>query len=423
MKALSDTTIKKVVIIGGGFAGLNLALQLAREKRYHIMVVDKNNYKLFTPLAYQVATCFLEISSICYPYRRLFRKHSNLQFRLGSFLSVDTAKRQCVLDTGVVPYDYLVFAHGAVSNFFGNDNLAKQCIPMKNLSDALAMRNALLKTIEKASAVKNVAEQTRLLNIVVAGGGPTGVEVAGMIGELRKGVFLKDYPELRCARARIYLVEGNARLLTGMSTQTDKDARKALEALGVEIKLSTRVLSYNEGKVLLSDGSEIETPSLIWAAGVTVLPVAGLPEDCRGRGGRLITDAWHAVAGVQNIYAIGDVSLQGHEAAYPGGHPQLAQVALQQGKNLAANFRAMAGGRQPRAFAYYNKGTMAIVGRKKAVVDLGHPQLHLKGFTAMQLWLFIHLMGLINYRNRVSTLINWAWAWFTRDLPLRMIVK
>jgi NADH dehydrogenase len=414
---------KKVVIIGGGFAGINLAKKLGRTGGYHITLVDKNDYYFFPPLLYQVATSFLDPSSICYPFRRIFRGYDTVRFRMGAFIRVDPVSHTCYLDNGELSYDILVFATGARTNFFGNGNIQEHAIRMKTIEDALHTRNALLSTMEKASITPDPAERKKLLTLVVAGGGPTGVEVAGMLAELRKYVIAKDYPEFRDADGDIYLVEGSGKLLATMSAASSKDAADALAKLGVEIRTNLFVKDFDGDTVVLSDGETIAAKTLIWTAGVTAAAFDGIPPASIGPGKRMIVDEYNKVQGVEDIYAIGDNCIRTTDKRYPNGHPQLAQVAIQQGQNLAGNLAALLKGRPQKAFHYFDKGTMAIIGRNKAVVDLVVPKWHLRGFIALLIWLFIHLMGLINYRNKIRTVLNWIGAYLNKDQSLRMILR
>jgi len=413
---------KRLVIIGGGFGGVNLALQLKNDPEFQITLVDKNNYNFFPPLIYQVATGFLENSNISYPFRKLFRKYKNIQFRLGELLRVDPATHSITLNNGELPYDYLVFATGAESNFFGMENIRRNSIPMKNVNDALEMRNVLLQRVEQATITQDPVERKKLVTIVVAGGGPTGVEVSGMLADLRVHSFSKDYPELKGSGAEIYLVDGSEHLLAAMSESSQKDTYLALKKMGVKIKLQTRVKDFTGEKVELTNGEIIETKNLIWTAGVTAIRFPGIPETCYGPGKRLLADPFNKVIGLEDIYAIGDTSLQMHEAAYPAGHPQLAQVSIQQALLLAANLKSGSQEKPLKPFLYKDKGTMAIIGRNKAVADLPH-HIHFKGFIAWFIWLFVHLTSLISYRNRVKTLYNWMVAYLNKDQALRFIVR
>ncbi len=413
----------KIVIIGGGFAGINLAEELAGNKNFTITLVDKNNYNFFPPLIYQVATAYLEPSSISYPFRKLFRREKNIQFRLGEVLSVKTETNTVVLHNGELEYDKLVFATGAETNYFGIENVMKNAIPMKTLNDAIEMRNRLLQRMEKAAICKNSRERRKYLNIVVAGGGPTGVEVSGMFAEMRNGILRKEYPELATSASNIYLVDGGDALLGPMSKKSQQATYDALKKMGVVIKLNTRVTDFTNDTVYLSNGETISSKNLIWAAGVSAKTFEGIPQESYGRGKRMITDGFNKVANTENIYAIGDTSIQTADEGFPNGHPQVAQVAIQQGIQLAKNFKRSLKTETLQSFKYNDKGSMAIIGKNKAVVDVPKPKIHFNGFIAWLAWLFVHLMSLISYRNRLATFWNWMMAYFAKDQPLRMIIR
>jgi NADH dehydrogenase len=413
----------QIVIIGGGFAGINLAKELANQKGIEVTLVDKNNYNFFPPLIYQVATAFLEPSSISYPFRKFFAGKKNLQFRLGELLKVIPAENKIILNNGELNYDHLVFATGAETNFFGMENVKKNAIPMKTLNDAIEMRNALLKNLEKAAICKDIRKRRTLLTIVVAGGGPTGVEVSGMFAEMRKNILLKEYPELETSASNIYLVDGGDTLLSPMSEASQKDTLEAVTKLGVVVKLNTRVVDYKDDTVYFKDGNTIQTKNLIWAAGVSAREFEGMPAESYGRGKRMTTDTFQKVTATQNIYAIGDTSIQFDDISFPEGHPQLAQVAIQQGINLAENFKLLFQNKPLKPFKYNDKGSMAIIGKNKAVVDLPKPKMHFNGFFAWMIWLFVHLMSLITYRNRLNTFYHWMIAYLSKDQSLRMIIR
>lgn len=412
-----------IVIIGGGFAGINLAKALTNEKGITVTLVDKNNYNFFPPLIYQVATAFLEPSSISYPFRKFFAGKKNLQFRLGEFLKVIPTENKIILNNGELNYDQLVFATGAETSYFGMENVKKNAIPMKTLNDAIEMRNTLLKNLEKAAICKDIHKRRKLLTIVVAGGGPTGVEVSGMFAEMRKSILMKEYPELKKSFSNIYLVDGGEALLSPMSTLSQEHTLKAVTKLGVIVKLNTRVVDYKDDTVYFADGNTIETKNLIWAAGVTAREFEGIPAESYGRGKRILTDAHHKVNGTKNIFAIGDASIQLTDKYFPQGHPQVAQVAIQQGLNLAYNLKNLFQNKSLKPFFYKDKGSMAIIGKNKAVVDLPKSNLHFKGFIAWIIWLFVHLISLITYRNRIKTFYNWMIAYFSKDQSLRMIIR
>ena len=413
----------KIVIIGGGFAGINLAKELANHKGIEVILVDKNNYNFFPPLIYQVATAFLEPSSISYPFRKFFAGKKNLQFRLGELQKVIPAENKIVLNNGELHYDHLVFATGAETSYFGMENVKKNAIPMKTLNDAIEMRNRLLKNLEKAAICKDIRKRRTLLTIVVAGGGPTGVEVSGMFAEMRKNILLKEYPELETSASNIYLVDGGDALLSPMSLESQADTLEAVTKLGVIVKLNTRVVDYKDDTVYFADGNTIQTKNLIWAAGVSAKEFEGIPTESYGRGKRLATDPFNKVNGTENIYAIGDTCIQLNDVDFPSGHPQVAQVAIQQGLNLAENFKLMLQNKALKPFKYKDKGSMAIIGKNKAVVDLPKPKMHFKGFFAWMIWLFVHLMSLITYRNRLNTFYHWMIAYFSKDQSLRMIIR
>jgi NADH dehydrogenase len=412
-----------IVIIGGGFAGINLAKELGKDKDYVVTLVDKNNYHFFPPLIYQVATAFLEPSSISYPFRKLFAGKENLHFRLGVLKQVVPEENKVILTNGELTYDYLVFATGAETNYFGIENIKKNAIPMKTLGDAIKMRNILLMRMEEASISTDPGQIRRLLTLVVAGGGPTGVEISGMFAEMKMGLLKKDYPELEGKGGEIYLVDGGESVLSPMSTKSQVETTKALTDMGVKLILSTHVNDFADDIVVLSDGAKIESKNLIWAAGVTAKTFEGIAAECYGRGKRLVVDEFNQVKGLKNIYAIGDTCIQTTDANFAQGHPQVAQVAIQHGSNLAANFKLKIKNKPLKPFRYKDRGSMAIIGSHKAVADLQHPGLHLGGFIAWLAWLFIHLMSLITYRNRARTFYNWMIAYLAKDQSLRMIIK
>ena len=384
-------------------------------------LVDKNNYNYFTPLLYQVATSFLEPAAISYPFRKMFEK-KNIAFRMAEVLKVNTNENKLYLsDGGELHYDILVFATGSNTNFFGNKSLSSNSFSIKGIDDALYMRNGLIKTLEKASIEKDPYELRKLLTIVIAGGGPTGVELAGMMAELKNGILAMDYPELKSDLMTIYLVEGAPILLPAMSNKTHDEAYRALHDLGIIVKLNTRVSRYENDSVLLSDGTAIETKTLIWAAGVTVKTFEGISAGSIGKGNRMITDHFNLVKGYDNIYAIGDSSIQYTDKAYPNGHPQLAQPAIQQGKSLAKNLLRIEKGKAMKPFKFFDRGDMAIIGRKWAVADLFKHRLHVGGLFGLLAWLFIHLISLVNYNNKIRTLYSWLVAYLAHDQVLRMI--
>jgi len=415
--------MKKVVIIGGGFAGINLANGLVGKNEFEVIVVDRNNYNFFPPLLYQIATGYLESSNICYPFRRLWRGKKNIRFHMAEFERAMPSENKIILSTGEMNYDYLVFATGTKTNYFGLENVQKNALPMKTLNDALELRNYILQVMESAVRTTDERERQKLLTIVIVGAGPTGVEVSGMLAEMKKKILPKDYPELIGYKPKIYLVDAVDKVLANMSEKSQADTFDALIKLGVNIELGMQVKDYINDTVIFANNRAIETKTLVWAAGVTCPVFEGIPLDCYGRGKRLIVDEFNAVKGYQNVFALGDTCLQTSDKNFPNGHPQMAQPAIQQGRLLAKNLIATEFGKVRQPFSYYDKGNMAIIGWNKAVVDLPKPKIHLKGFIAWFTWVFVHLMFLINYRNRVRTLYNWITAYFSKDQSLRMIIR
>lgn len=418
---MMEQSVKKVVIVGGGFAGINLIKRLSKDKRFHITLVDINNYNFFPPLLYQVATAFIEPSSISYPFRRLFQEKENLRFHMGRLLKVNPATNTIETDTGVLSYDYLVLGIGTETNYFGMENVKKHALPMKSINDALKLRNYILLNMEKAVRVTDRAEQEKYLNLVIAGGGPTGVEVAGMLAEMGRNIAAKEYPEIDRLKYRIYLVDAGGELLGPMSKKSQEEAARVLRRLGVRVILNTAVKDYADDKVLLSDGSTIQSNVLIWASGVTGREVPGLAPDMIGRGKRILVDEHNKVANTNNIYAIGDISLQTTDKNFPKGHPQLAQVAIQQGERLARNLSRSLDGKELKPFAYKDKGSLAIISKYKAVADL--PKLFFKGFFAWLVWLFIHIIPLVGFRNKLKLMFSWLWSFMTNDPTLRLIIR
>ena len=417
--------MKRIIVIGGGFAGVNLIQHLKACDDVTVTLVDRNNYNFFPPLLYQVATGYLEASSISFPFRKLFRHRPEVRFHMGELLRVEPENHRVILSTGEMFYDLLIFATGAETNYFGNENVRHQALPMKTIEDAINLRNHFLLSLEKASRTENAAEREKLRTVVIAGAGPTGVEVSGMLAEIRKNILPKDYPELAKAggNSHIYLVDGGAKVLGPMSATAQDYTYETLLDMGVEIKLNKHVKDFTDGKVIFNDGEEIVTGTLVWAAGVAASIFQGIPETSIGRGRRMLVDQFNRVAGLNDIFAIGDTALMPDAPGYPNGHPQLAQVAIQQGKNLALNLLKLSKGKNMAAFNYIDRGTMAVIGRNKAVADLPHPRLNLKGILAWLMWVIVHLVSLLDFRNKIKTLWNWTGAYLTRDQYLRFIIR
>jgi len=412
----------KVVIIGGGFAGLNLSKKLAGNTQIEVTLVDKNNYHFFPPLLYQVATAFIEPSNISYPFRRMFQYKHNLRYYMGSLVKINVESNTIETDSGTLDYDHLVLAMGAESNYFGMENVKNNALPMKTIDDAINLRNHILLNLEKLVKSNDPLEREIRRNIVIAGGGPTGVEVSGMIAEMGKYILEKDYPELKGRRDTIFLVDAGHALLGPMSEKSQEEALRVLTRLGVQVKLATAVKDFANDKVILSTGEIINSNTLIWASGVIAREAPGLPpESIAQRGRRIIVDEYNKVSGTSNIFAIGDQCVQTTDKNYPNGHPQLAQVAIQQGKLLAENLVRLSKGQTMKPFSYYNKGTMAIISKFKAVVDL--PKGFFKGFIAWLVWLFIHIIPIAGFRNKAKLAFNWFWSFITNDPTLRLIIR
>ncbi|MBK8877434.1 MAG: NAD(P)/FAD-dependent oxidoreductase [Haliscomenobacter sp.] len=410
----------RVVIVGAGFAGLTLANKLARTRQYQIVVLDKNNYHQFQPLFYQVAMSGLEPSSIAFPLRKFFQGRSGVYLRTTEVTAIEPENKRLQTPVGIVNYDYLVLATGAQTNFFGNQEISEKAIPMKSVSEALFLRNRILEDYEQALTVTDYDERQTYLDIVIAGGGPTGVELAGAFAEMKKYILPKDFPELNANEMDIFLVEGGPRLLSGMSETASQNALHYLEGLGVQVLRNTLVTGYNGNTITTKDGREIYSRKLIWAAGITGDFPEGIPQSAIVRGNRLKVDAVHQVEGMDQVYAIGDLAYQ-TEAAYPNGHPQVAQVAMQQAQNLAYNMERSIKNQPLRNFHYKDLGSMATIGRNKAVVDL--PRFKFKGAFAWYVWLFVHLFQLIGVKNRLFVFMNWVSNYFTYDQSLRLIIK
>lgn len=411
----------KIVIVGGGFGGLNLAKKLVSDKDIQVIIVDKNNYHFFPPLVYQVSTSFIEASNISYPFRRMFQGKQNFRFYLGCLTRIDAGNNIIETDTGDVSYDQLILAMGTETNYFGLENLKRNALPMKTIDDALNFRNHVLMNMEKIVRLNDGPEREKLQNIVIAGGGPTGVEVSGMLAEMRRNIVLKDYPELTNLRGSIYLIDAAPVLLGPMSQKSQREAHRVLENLGVKIILNTAVKDYFNGCVVLATGETIPCATVVWASGVIAREVPGLPKEVIGKGRRVMVNDFNQVRGFSNIFAIGDICYQTSDEDYPNGHPQLAQVAIQQGKLLAENIKRMKNGRPMKPFRYKNKGSMAIIAKYKAVVDL--PKGFFKGFGAWLVWLFIHLIPIAGFRNKIKLAYNWLLSFITNDPTLRLIIR
>lgn len=412
---------KRVVIVGGGLGGLRLAEDLLGAD-LQVVLVDKNNFHQFPPLIYQIASAGIDPSSISFPFRQIFRKQKDFYFRMAEARMVDTEKKILQTSIGKIDYDYIVFAAGTTTNFFGNKNIEEWAMPMKTVSEAMGLRNALLSNLERALTCATEEERQELLNVVIVGGGATGVEIAGALSEMKRYVIPYDYPDMDASLMHIHLIEAGNRLLAGMSEQSSRKAYDFLTSMGVNIQFGKMVTDYRDHKVVMKDGSEIATRTFLWVSGVKANQVAGIDGDHLGRGARIVVDAYNRVPGLDGVFAIGDQCLLTSDAAYPGGHPQVAQVAIQQAKNLARNLRRIASGEGEESltpFAYNNLGSMATVGRNKAVVEIG--KLRSQGFFAWVLWLVVHLRSILGVKNKMMVLLNWLWKYVSYNDSIRMI--
>lgn len=413
--------MSRIIIVGGGFAGINLANKLSKNHSCEVLLVDRNNYNFFPPLLYQVSTAFIEPSNVSYPFRKMFQGKKNVRFYMGSLQNVDPLKKQIQTENGSLSYDYLVLSLGTETNYFGMENIRKFGLPMKSVEEAINVRNYILLQLEKASRENDPALKKTLATIVISGGGPTGTEIAGMIAKLKQTVTRRDYPDAPQEMPHIYIVDALGSLLGTMSTKAKQYALKTLKAMGVNVLLNAPVQDYVNNDVIFKDGTKIPAATLIWTSGVIAVAVPGLPSASIGRGRRITVDEYNEVLGAPDIYAIGDQCLQTTDNNYPNGHPQLAQVAIQQGNHLAENFNRWAAGQPPKEFTYRNKGSMAIITKYKAVVDL--PKSSFTGIFAWFLWVVIHLIPIVGFRNKGKLISNWFFSSITDDPTLRLIIR
>lgn len=418
---IPETSQKRVVIIGAGFGGLTLARKLARSQQFQVVLIDKNNYHQFQPLFYQVAMAGLEPSSIVFPLRKMFQRNKNVYVRVTTVSEIDSASQTIHTGIGALHYDYLVIGIGADTNWYGNEKIRSNAIPMKSVSEALFLRNQIFDDYEKAVTAENPERRQRLLDIVIVGGGPTGVEIAGALAEMKRYIIPKDYHDLDGLEIDLHLVHGNERLLNTMSEEASAAAEKFLRGLGVNLHLDKVVKDFDGETVTIDDGTTMKADKVIWAAGITGNKIAGLPETVVTRGNRLKVNTFNQIEGFENIFAIGDIASQTEEK-YPNGHPQVAQVAIQQGNLLAANLKKIVAGKSDlAAFRYKDLGNMATVGRHRAVVDL--PFWKFQGAFAWFTWLFVHLFALIGAKNKLFVFLNWVWNYFSYDQSLRLVIK
>ena len=421
MKAnIEHTDKKRVVIVGGGLGGLELAFKLV-DGDYQVVLVDKNNYHQFPPLIYQVASGGLEPSSISFPFRRLFQGKKDFFFRMAKVESVNTDKKIINTTVGEIDYDYLVMAFGAKTNFFGNKDIEATTLPMKSVSEAMKLRNTILRNLELALTEEDPARKQALMNIVVVGGGASGVEIAGAVAEMKKNIIARDYPDLDSSQMHIYLVNASDRLLSAMDPMSSKRAEADLKELHVHIRQPQFATEYKDGILKTSAGLEIPTQTVIWVSGICANKIEGFPAESIGHAGRFLTDRFCRVKGVKDVYAIGDVSLVEGDEEYPLGHPQLAQVAMQQAKTVAKNFKAMSKGKELKPFKYKNLGVMATIGRNHAVAEISGKKFG--GFPAWALWLVVHLRSILGVKNKTFILLNWVWNYINYKQSLRLILK
>lgn len=421
MKAnIEHTDKKRIVIVGGGLGGLELAFKLV-DNDYQVVLIDKNNYHQFPPLIYQVASGGLEPSSISFPFRRLFQGKKDFFFRMAKVESVNTDKKIINTTVGEIDYDYLVMAFGAKTNFFGNKDIEATTLPMKSVSEAMRLRNTILRNLELALTEEDPARKQALMNIVVVGGGASGVEIAGAVAEMKKNIIARDYPDLDSSQMHIYLVNAVDRLLSAMDPVSSKRAERDLKELHVHIRQPQFATEYKDGILKTSAGLEIPTQTVIWVSGICANTVEGFPAESIGHAGRFLTDRFCHVKGVKDVYAIGDVSLVEGDEEYPLGHPQLAQVAMQQAKTVAKNFKAMSKGKELKPFKYKNLGVMATIGRNHAVAEISGKKFG--GFPAWALWLVVHLRSILGVKNKTFILLNWVWNYINYKQSLRLILK
>lgn len=410
---------KRVVIVGGGFGGLKLARELKSDE-FQILLLDRNNYHLFQPLLYQVATAGIEPSAISFPFRKIFHKRKSFHIRICEAERVIPEENILETSIGAISYDYLVVSTGCDTNYFGNDQLIHQTMSLKTTAEALYNRNKVLESFEKAQNISNLAEREKLMTFVIVGGGATGIELSGALAEMRKFILPQDYPDLNINLMRIILIDASPRLLAAFSEKSSEEVKEYLDNKGVEIKVNCRVESYTNQLLTLGDGTSISCANVFWVAGVKANSIPGMPPEAYGPGNRLLVDAYNRVSGSENIFSLGDTAVM-ISKDYPKGHPQVVQPAIQQAHLLVKNLTNLERGLPMKPFAYHNKGSMATIGRNNAIVEL--KKIRFSGFYAWAVWLFIHLMSIVGVKNRLFIFIDWMWSYFTYDPSLRLIIK
>jgi NADH dehydrogenase len=408
---------KKVVLVGGGFAGLHVA-KILNKSDFEVLLIDKQNHHQFQPLYYQVASARLEPSNISFPFRKIFQKSKNIQIRLGEVTKIIPSSNKIITTCGNFGYDYLIIATGCKTNFFGNKEIEKHALAMKTTEESIEIRNNILLGFEKFISSTD-GEREALLNIVLVGAGPTGVELAGAFSEMKKSILPRDYPQTDFSNLKIILLDGSKNTLNSMSDEAKKASRRYLEELGVIVKTETVVTNYDGKIATLSTGETIPTANLIWAAGVTGNIIEGIEPEQIVRN-RYKVDRYNKVKGTQNIYAIGDIAYM-ETPKYPTAHPQLANVAINQGKNLAHNLLRSLKNKQQKEYEYKDLGSMATIGKHKAVVDMSFIKFH--GYIAWFFWMFLHLMLILSVRNKLQIFFNWAWNYVSKDSSLRLILR
>lgn len=411
---------KKVVIIGAGFGGVSMAKHL-RNKNLDVLVLDQNNYHNFQPLMYQIASGALEPHSIAYPIRRIFRKYKNLRFRMANVEKIDHVNHQLETNIGLFTYDYLIIATGSTTNYFSFEPVKDKLLTLKSIPDALNIRSFLFQNLEKALR-NNLKDESleEIMSIAVVGGGPAGIEMAGALAEMKKHVIPRDFPEIDTSMMHINLYQSSPKLLKTMSAEASEESLTFLKELGVNVHLNSRVINYKEDHLFLKDGSSFKTDTVIWTAGVKGAVVAGLPENVIVGGNRIAVDEYNQVQGLKDIFAIGDVACAATKE-HPRGLPGLAPVAQQQGEHLAKNILNVVKGKSLNKFVYKDKGSMATIGRKRAVVDL--PKYNFQGSFAWFVWMFVHIMSLIGFRNKIVVFLDWLGSYMTYDKPLGLIIR
>ncbi len=417
---IPDSELKRIVIIGGGFAGISLAKKL-RNKNYQVVILDKHNYHTFQPLLYQVATGGLEPDSIAYPIRKVIKEYKDFYFRLGDVKEIDATNNRIIADIGELHYDYLVVATGTKTNYFGNKEMERNSMSMKTIPQSLNIRSLILESFEAALLTDDEAERESLMNFVLVGGGPTGVELAGALAEMKKAVLPKDYPDLDINRMQIHLVQSSDRILDTMSEKSSVEAETFLKKLGVNVHKNVRVTGYDSVVVSTNTNLNFHSSTVIWTAGVAGKLINGLNKDAIfDRIDRIKVDSYNKVKGYENIFAIGDICIM-ETVKYPKGHPQMAQPAMQQGGLLAENLINLQNNKPLKAFEYNDKGSMATIGRNKAVVDL--PNFHFSGIFAWFVWMFVHLISLIGFKNKAVVFLNWVYNYIRFDREARLIIR